>query len=543
VVSEAWSGSEDAYAVTKRTISTLADLRSAYPAKVAAVDSKFLVPNPADPTKYKLQRRLRISYPADPKDSKKLAGKGRIPIAVLVHGQHASWQGGVEVRNHDGYAFLQDHLAKRGIASVSVDTNAANYFGSFVDMRANMILHAIDSLRALDTDANSRFHNRLDFDRIGLMGHSRGGDAVVRAALLNRGNKYGVIKAVASLAPTDFTGALVDHSKRNALDAATAGFYLVLYGGLDGDVSGFGGARGLVGTGFRHYDRAVAPKAMVYVPFCNHNRFNDTWSADEFGITASDAARLHSRDDHRKLLIEYVGGLFEWKLLGAKGKSSLFNGRGTNSLGHNVSLQWGFGAQTKLIEDFEKTTGTIGTRTIQSADVLPFADVQVSGAKLEPNTSHQTSILAVKDSLPGPAPAVLEIELPAGQRDWSGYEQLTMSLGTWFDISTQAKIDAGNPQPPFNLVLIDGSGGSAVVSSASLTTSLVPGKPVFHQINIADPGDPPDIRNVSLYRLATVAVTLPGLAIKLNDVRKLQLTPGAGFKQRIFFDSFWLVKP
>ena len=543
VIYESASGAEDAYVLKKTTFPTLTALRAAYGARVAAVEPKFLIPNKADPTKYQVYRRLRISYPADPGDPKKVAGKGRIPIAVLVHGQHQSWQGGSEVRNHDGYVSLQDHLAKQGIASVSVDTNAANYFGSLVDMRANMVLNAIEALRTLDKDASSRFHNRFDFDRIGLMGHSRGGDAVVQAALFNRGNKHGVIKAVASLAPTDFTGALADHSKRTALDAATAGFYLVLYGGLDGDVSGFGGARGFGGTGFRHYDRATAPKAMVYVPFCNHNRFNDVWSADEHGVVAGDVARLHSRADHRKLLIEYVGGLFEWKLLGAKGKAGLFNGRASNSLGHDVSQQWAFGDQTKVVEDFEKATGTTGTRTVKSADVAQFADVQVNGTKLEQRTSHQTSILAAKENLPSPAPTVLELEFPAGQRDWSGYELLTLNLGTSFDVSSQAKIDAGDPQPPFDVVLIDGAGGSATIGSAGLTTPLLPGKPVFHEVDIADPGDPPDIRNVSLHRLATVGITLGGRGLKLDDVRKLQIVPAAAFKQRIFFDSLQLVKP
>jgi hypothetical protein len=542
VIRESASGSDDAYVLTKTTMATLTSLRAAYKAKVSAIESKFLIPNKADPTKYQLYRRLRISYPADPKDAKKVAGKGRIPLAVLVHGQHQSWQGGGEVRNHDGYKFLQDHLAKQGIASVSVDTNAANFFGSLVDMRANMILAAIETLRTMDKDPASRFHDRLDFDRIGLMGHSRGGDAVVQAALFNRGNTHGVIKAVASLAPTDFTGALADGSKRNVMDAATAGFYFVLYGGLDGDVSGYGGVLGFGGTGFRHYDRATAPKAMVYVPFCDHNRFNDIWSADESGVIAADVARLHSRPDHRQLLIEYVGGLFEWKLLGATGKAILFNGRGSNSLGHDVSQQWEFGAQTKVVEDFEKATGTIGTRTVKSADVGRFADVQVNAAKLAPNTSHQTSILAVQANLPSPPPTVLELDFPAGQRDWSGYELLSFRLGTWFDIDTQAKINAGNPLPPFDVVLIDGAAKTATVNAAAFTTPDIPGKPVFHKVDIADPGDPPDIQNATLHRLATTAITLPGLGLKLDDIRKLQIIPAAGFKQRIFFDSLRLVQ-
>lgn len=543
VRTDAGGGSSDAFTLTTRTISTLADLKAAFPAKVATIQPKFLQANKADPTKYQLYRRLRISYPADSKDPKKVAGKGRLPIAVLVHGQHASWQGGGEVRNHDGYIFLQDYLARQGIASVSVDTNAANFFGSYVEMRARMILAAIDTLRSFDQDAASPFHGRFDFDRIGLMGHSRGGDAVAHAAVLNRGNVHGVIKAVASLAPTDVTGSLAARSQRNVMDEATAGFYFVMYGGLDGDVSGIGGAKDFWGTGFRHYDRATAPKAMAYIPFCDHNRFNDTWSADESGVIPTDVARLHSRADHRQLLIEYVGGLFEWKLLGIASKANLFDGFASNSLGHDVSLQWAFGAQTKVVEDFEKPAGTTGTRTVTKADVMAFADVVVSGSTLEPNTSHQTAILAVNENLATPAPTVLTLEFAATERDWSAFEKLILNFGTWVDISSQAKIDAATSPPPFDIVLLDGAGGSATVSSVGISTPDIPGKPVFHQVELADPGDPSDIRNASLHRLATTAITLGGLSIKLADVRKLQIVPGAGFKQRIFFDSLRLVKP
>jgi hypothetical protein len=217
-----------------------------------------------------------------------------------------------------------------------------------------------------------------------------------------------------------------------------------------------------------------------------------------------------------------------------------FNGRGSNSLGHDVSQQWLFGAQRKQVDDFE-ATGAIGNRTIKSAVAAPFADIKVNAKKLEPNTSHQTTILAIDENLAAPLPTAYELDVAAGQRDWSGYEMLSFRLGVWFDIDTQAKINAGSSLPPFDLVLIDGAGGSAKVAAAGVTTPDIPGKPVFHQVNIADPPDPPDLKNFSLHRLATTAVTLAPLGIKLNDVRKLQIIPGAGFKQKIFFDSFWLV--
>ena len=59
---------------------------------------------------------------------------------------------------------------------------------------------------------------------------------------------------------------LANVAGRSVMTAANAGFYLVLSGGLDGDMSGFPGAKGFGGHGFRHYDRATAPKAGAWHP-------------------------------------------------------------------------------------------------------------------------------------------------------------------------------------------------------------------------------------------------------------------------------------
>ena len=534
------SGTDGKYVITSQPFPTTAGLKKAFPTQVAAITGKFLVDSKADVTRYQVYRRLRIAYPADPSDPKKVALKGRLPIAVLVHGQHASWQGGGEVRNHDGYAFLQDHLAKLGIVSVSVDTNAANFFGSLIQTRAEMVLGALDTLKTMDQNPASLFAGRLDFDRIGLLGHSRGGDAVVRAAVLNKTAKRGLIRAVVSLAPTDFTGALAKESERMALDASHTNFYLVIYGGHDGDVSGSDGARGFGGTGFRHYDRASARKAMVYIPFCDHNRFNDTWSTDESGVLAGDIAKLHSRADHRQLLIEYAGAALEWQLTGTVSKSALFTGRASNSLGHDVSLQWCFGPALDTLETFEGNN-MVAVRTVANADIAPYPDIVAKGAKLEPHTSHVTKILAVAENLAAAPPPALKLEFDAAHRNWSAYTDLIFNLGVWIDVSSEATINAASNMPVFDLFLTDGAGKSAKISSMGFTTPDIPGKPVFHQVSDWSPSGSVVV-NASLHRFTTVAIELAPQGLKLDDIRQLQVVPDPAFKARYFFDAITLVK-
>ena len=147
------------------------------------------------------------------------------------------------IPNLDGYAYLQDELARHGIISVSVDTNAATALGSLIDMRADMVLGAFDSLRALDADPTSPLFGRLDFETVGLMGHGSGGDAVLR----------GGAASTADACPRSGSA-----SRRSACwgprtcapDAVTrvhTPFLGVVYGGLDGDVDRCG--RALLSTG------------------------------------------------------------------------------------------------------------------------------------------------------------------------------------------------------------------------------------------------------------------------------------------------------
>ena len=93
-----------------------------------------------------------------------------------------------------------------GIIAVSVDCNALNGAGGGVQNivdRADLIIDIIAHFQTLDADAARCSSGRIDFGRVGLMGHSRGGDAVVTVPTVIA--LPGVtIRAVLALAPTNF---------------------------------------------------------------------------------------------------------------------------------------------------------------------------------------------------------------------------------------------------------------------------------------------------------------------------------------------------
>jgi len=263
-----------------------------------------------------------VYYPADDDGSgqpfnRRLAEVGRAPIVFMAHGNHAThhspsnilqeWApncgrslpaGWVEIPNHRGYDYFQQELAKMGIIAVSVDCNATNMCGggpSNIEDRADLIIGSIDHFRKLDADAGSTFHNRIDFGSVGLVGHSRGGDAVVLVPEVISLPSVS-IKCVIALAPTSF-GPSSGQPKGYA-------FMTVLPAG-DGDVWSNDGAK--------FYDKAQPEplKSQLYVHFANHNFFNRKWPQDD-----SSGPPVMSRHDHERILSVYGSAFFRTILLG-----------------------------------------------------------------------------------------------------------------------------------------------------------------------------------------------------------------------------------
>jgi hypothetical protein len=224
-----------------------------------------------------------IHYPTN------LSG-GPFPLIVLLHGRHGTcFVGGTQllqwpctatnsqpIPSYKGYDYVSEVLASHGYVVVSISANGVNAVDNSVfDLgalaRAELIQKHLDILNSFNTTGGApfgtKFVGKLDMTRIGTMGHSRGGEGVVRHYVLNNslGAPYG-IKAVFPLAPVDFNRFVVNNAALN-----------VLLPYCDGDVSDL--------QGVHFYDDArynvpgdLAPKHYVLVMGANHNFYNTIWS-------------------------------------------------------------------------------------------------------------------------------------------------------------------------------------------------------------------------------------------------------------------------
>jgi hypothetical protein len=228
-----------------------------------------------------VELRASIHYPS--------ALAGPYPVIVLLHGRHATcFKGGSQllqwpctngaqtIPSFQGYDYVAESLASNGYVVVSISANGVNAVDNSVfDLgalaRAELMQKHLDILNGFNTTGGApfgtKFVGKLDLTRVGTMGHSRGGEGVVRHYVLNNslGAPYG-IKAVFPLAPVDFNRFVVNNAAVN-----------VMLPYCDGDVSDL--------QGVHFYDDARynvpadnAPKHYELVMGANHNFFNTVWT-------------------------------------------------------------------------------------------------------------------------------------------------------------------------------------------------------------------------------------------------------------------------
>ncbi|MGO4254906.1 Ig-like domain-containing protein [Marmoricola sp. RAF53] len=234
-----------------------------------------------------LEIRGQLYYPADRAEPS--------PLLVLVHGNHGSCDAGQDSttatctqykRNEAGYAYLAENLATWGYTTFSLSQDQLmmrqdNNKGKGMHQRRKLIAAALDALIAANkpgglpvdehTTIGTTLVGRLDLTRIGLMGHSRGGDAVTSFIDYNRertdGPRY-PLRGVISLAPVDY--------ERKAPYGMP---YMTILPFCDGDVSNLQGARFFERSQYVNGDDPF-PRIQSSQLGAIHNWYNTVWYAD-----------------------------------------------------------------------------------------------------------------------------------------------------------------------------------------------------------------------------------------------------------------------
>ncbi len=283
--------------VTPATARPTSPARATAPAEAPLIDPGAVGPEAVDELSYDFgdEAFRPVGFPAAVEIRAKVYAPqsiaGRAPLVILQHGRHVSCATATqavlewpcpasipEVPSYQGYDALGRLLASQGMVVVSIGANGINANDGYLadggaSARAQLIMEHLRRWRAWDaSDAGSPFGSRfvghIDLGRVGLMGHSRGGEGVAAAVQLNQrtSDRFGIVAALA-LAPVDFG--------RRVIGGVELGVILPY---CDGDVSDLQGASyyddGRYAT---PGDRSSKMTALLYG--ANHNFFNTVWTS------------------------------------------------------------------------------------------------------------------------------------------------------------------------------------------------------------------------------------------------------------------------
>ena len=459
-----------------------------------------------------------VHYPTD-------LSAGPFPLVLFLHGRHVTCFLGdaaflqwpctpprQPIPSYQGYDYATEILASHGYIVVSVSANGINARDNSVAdrgmlARAELIQHHLNIWERFSTTGGepfgTTFVGKVDLNNVGTLGHSRGGEGVVRHFLFNaaQGSPYS-IKAVMPLAPVDYNRPVI-----NRVPLAVPLPY------CDGDVPD------LLGVHF--FDDARynvpgdrAPKHTLLIMGANHNFYNTFWTPEVFTpgsrddwtafvVDGDSDPHCGSVPGNQRLTAEqqrgtgraYFTAFFRTYLGGESDFLALFTGDAPpppSAMTEQIFVSYHPPDHplhrrdvNRLLSATDLTSNTLGGAVTHTG--LTLYDL-CGGEKPQPRhclptppqpTARQphTAPSALAPARRGlsqlrfgwdAAGATYQNELPAGTRDVSGYSAFQFRASINFEDSRNPP---GAPQD-FSVTLTDGAGNAATVRVSDWSAAL-----------------------------------------------------------------------
>lgn len=491
------------------------------------------------------------------------AAPGRRPVIVFLHGRHSAcyspayrytdnsqWpcpRGLRPLPSYLGYGDPATALASDGYVVVSISADGINALDNEfapdlgAQARGELVMAHLDLLARADAGRvgglGVRARGRLDLTRVGLMGHSRGGEGVVRAAALNaaRRTPHG-IRGLLPLAPVDFTRAAVP-----GIPTAVVLPY------CDGDVSDLQGQHLFEDSRYADPGDDVL-RASLLVQGANHNFFNSEWtpgssvadSQDDWFLSDDPVCGVDSGNrltpiQQRAVGTAYLAGFFRLTVGGERSMLPLFDGSAGRARSAGNAVVWTQAQAPRRdrvdLASLEARPADYllsGTMTAARCASLAYPDQPAPDPPL--GVARPCVRSAYPEKWPSFTPAALApdvpatpvvdlrwsatgaravLDAPAGRRDVRRMDALTVRLSPDDQVPDEA--EGRRSGGDLSLGVVDGAGRSVDVAVDLLSAAQRP-----------FPGTDP-VLGKRLFRTVRLPVArLRGL--NLSDVRQVRLT-------------------
>ena len=521
------------------------------------------------------------------------------PVVLFLHGRHTSCGGSgsnparwpclptqTNIPSYAGYDGAAEALASHGYAVISIGANAVNANDNQLALdygaqaRGQLILDTLAIFRDANEGTSTTLHDaqtdadvtladalagneglpaaalddeiveltpadlvgKLDFSRVGLMGHSRGGEGVTSAATLNAGleDPFDIV-SILPLAPVDF-------GRMTTPDIPT----MLLLPYCDGDVSSQQGQHMNDDSRYAFDDDVL--RTDVWVMGANHNFFNTVWTPSQYPLSSSDdwsgtnPTSARSTDSVCGTTGDAVGttirltdaeqydvgttlmsGWFRLTVGGEDEFLPMFDGSGakvdsTQDVDIRVSATQPSSARTDIATlttaGAARTYGT-ATATLCASmsgravpQVLPYCSTLASS-----QLPHWTSVRFGGDVPASPMTRMqwtsgtgeIRVSVPRAARDASAHEFLTIKASPDESVAYGTGTD-------LTITLVDGTGATSTAKVSELNPNALVRLPQSTQ-------NPTTLGKIVLHE---VRLPLDAVDIDLTDVREVRIKAGVG---------------
>lgn len=462
---------------------------------------------------------------------------GPRPLVLIVHGNHA-----MSRPSEPGYAYLGEHLASHGYVVAAIDQNFLNglffFDGQFAEMplRGWLVLQHLQAWRRWSTTSGHPLAARVDLDRVALVGHSRGGEAVAWAAHLNEHAMEGVsvpddfgfgIGAVVAIAPSD---AYAGPGGRRP-DLADAD-YLLLAGGHDADTFVLYGQAQFERN--RRQDAVDRFDALAYLHRANHGQFNAVWGDRDRGLYNSlllNRAPLLAADAQLRATSTLVTGFLRASLGGERGFRAAFRSpsSGRAWLPDGVVVTRLRDSAAIVLEDFEGgVVGAAGAAANVRVEALLLRD----GAREQGNRALRLAWAA------GASAAFDVVVAPDDATRSTAASALTFAL---------ASVPGAGPPNHVTIELTTADGATArhVLGADGPIVHPLPAHLVKARWLYGRNGFPAAIRpeEVVLQTFTVPLASFTGASIEAGDVAQVRFVFAGGAAGAVYLDEVAWVRP
>ena len=395
-----------------------------------------------------------------------IASLGKLPVVIISHGNGHNYQW----YDHIGY-----HLASYGYIVMSHSNNTV----PGIQTASQTTLDNTDAFLANYPGLiGGVLAGHVDEDNLVWLGHSRGGEGVARAYDKIVDGTYvpttfdlSDIKLVSSIAPTDFLGT-------NSATSHGANYHLWV-GQADSDVSGCTSSN--VTQSFHLLDRALDQSQSISLKGVGH-----AWFHAGGGFSWASGPCLLNQAKTHTIMRGYILPLVRYHVEGDIPSKDFLTRQyeafhppsaPTSDPCVEVDLQFkeAAGSGRYVIDDFQTN---VSTAVASSGAAVSFSVTAVTEGRMDDSNSNLTNNASdvfngftqanatdftrgLVFTADGGGDRHLTYDIPAADKDWTGYEDLSFRAcqGTRHPLTIASLADT-----TFEVELVDGSGNASVMS-------------------------------------------------------------------------------